>query len=217
MFTGLVLGVGTIQHVASLGSESRLTIHPHFPLETLVKGESIAVNGTCLSVETFDNKGFTAYASQETMRLTTLGTLRVGSKVNLERALALGDRLGGHIVSGHVDGIATITGITKAGSSRIIRLSFPEHFARHIIPKGSITLDGVSLTVNACGTDFLEVNVIPETQSTTTVGDWETGRQLNFETDIIGKYVERMLHPYTPQGNAAPSGVTFDFLRDNGF
>lgn len=217
MFTGLILGIGTIQHITTMGGESRLTIHPQCALGTLVKGESIAVNGTCLSVETFDSKGFTAYASGETMGLTTLGGLRVGSQVNLERALAMGDRLGGHIVSGHVDGIATITAITKAGSSRIIRLRFPERFARQIIPKGSITLDGVSLTVNACGSDFLEVNVIPETRNTTTVGAWRTGQQLNFETDIIGKYVERMIQAYAPQENAAPSGVTLDFLRENGF
>lgn len=215
MFTGLILGMGEVIRVAPGTGESRFGFRPLFPLSDWVKGESIAVNGVCLSVETFDKASFTAYASQETLRLSNLGELRQGSKVNLERALSLGDRLGGHMVSGHADGIAVVESIQDAGSSKRIRVSFPEQFASQVIPKGSVALDGISLTINACGPDFLEVNVIPETQETTTIGSWTTGRKLNFETDMIGKYVERMLSAW--KAAAPESRLTMDFLRENGF
>ena len=215
MFTGLVMGMGEVARITPGDGESRFAFRPLFPAPAWVKGESIAINGACLSVETFDKTSFTAYASRETLSRTNLGALSVGGRVNLERALAMGDRLGGHMVSGHVDGLAEVESIRKAGSSLIVRVRFPEEFSAQVIPKGSVALDGVSLTVNQCGPGFLEVNVIPETQQTTTVGSWTTGRQLNFESDLIAKYVERMLGPWretTPQ-----SRLTLDFLRDNGF
>lgn len=207
--------MGEVSRIVPGNGESRLTITTLFPPPAWVQGESIAVNGACLSVETFDKNAFTAYASQETLRLTNLGSLQPGRRVNLERALALGDRLGGHLVSGHVDGLAVIENIADAGASKLIRVRFPEEFAAQVIPKGSVTLDGISLTVNACGNDFIEVNVIPETQTATTVGAWKTGRKLNFETDVLGKYVERMLG--LRRQEAPESRLTLDFLRDNGF
>lgn len=215
MFTGLVIGMGEVTRIVPGLQESRFTFRPLFPAPAWVKGESIAVNGACLSVERFDHTSFTAYASQETLRLTNLSALSAGSRVNLERALALGDRLGGHMVSGHVDGLAELESVQKAGSSRILRVRFPEEFSPQVIAKGSVALDGVSLTVNHCGPGFLEVNVIPETQEATTVGTWTAGRQLNFETDMIAKYVERMLGPW--RGSAPESRLTMDFLRDHGF
>ena len=213
MFTGLVMGMGEVAAIAPGSGESRFTLRPLFSPPTWVKGESIAVNGVCLSVETFDAHSFTAYASQETLRLSNLGVLRRGGKVNLERALALGDRLGGHMVSGHADGTAVVESIRDAGSSKAIRVRFPEEFSPQVIAKGSVALDGVSLTINLCGTGFLEVNVIPETLQTTTIGFWKTGQILNFETDLIGKYVERMLHAW--KESPAQSRLTMDFLRDN--
>ena len=217
MFTGLVLGLGEIIQVSSSGSEARLCIAPKFPLHNLVKGESIAVNGACLSVETFTSSSFTVYASQETMRLTTLNSLSKGSLVNLERALALGDRLGGHMVSGHVDAVACIEKISPAGDSKQVALSFPEKFAKQVIAKGSVTLEGISLTINSCQGNVFEVNIIPETQKSTTVQFWQQGQKLNFETDIIGKYVEKMLTGYMPQNLAPESKITLDFLSKNGF
>ena len=215
MFTGLVIGMGEVTRVVSDRRESRFSFRPLFPAPAWVKGESIAVNGACLSVETFNQMSFTAYASQETLRLTNLSGLTVGSRVNLERALALGDRMGGHMVSGHVDGLADLEAIRDAGSSRVLRVRFPEVFSSQVITKGSVALDGISLTVNSCGSGFLEVNVIPETQDTTTMGSWVVGQKLNFETDMIAKYVERMLDAWR---NAAPeSRLTMDFLRENGF
>ncbi len=224
MFTGIVLGQGEVRSVQAMGRETRLTIRPMFPLSDYVTGESIAVNGTCLTVESFGADGFSAYASGESMRLTNLGALRTGSRVNLERALAMGDRLGGHIVSGHVDGMARVVAVRSAGLSRIYRLQFSPEFQGQIIPKGSVALDGISLTVNDCGPDFLEVNVIPETQKVTTIAQWSPGYSVNMETDVIGKYVRSMLAPW--QGDSAASSakqsgsagtITEEFLRRHGF
>jgi riboflavin synthase len=189
------------------------------------QGESIAINGACLTLETFNAGGFTAYASAETLARTNLGHLRQGDMVNLERALHVGDSLGGHLVSGHVDALAEVAHISASGSSLVLRLSFPSEFSRQIVAKGSVAVDGVSLTVNACGNDFFEVNVIPATQSGTTIAAWRAGRKINLETDLIGKYVERMLDARTkdatrfPENNPqeqADSGISaLDGLRRN--
>ena len=218
MFTGLVLGIGEVVRIQPQGEEARLTVRPRLAVTDWVKGESVAVNGVCLSVETFDSHTFSAYASKETMSLTNLKALAPGGQVNLERALRLADRLGGHLVSGHVDAQATLEAISPCGSSKVLRFHFPAHLAGQVIAKGSVTLDGISLTVNTCGTDFFEVNVIPETLGSTTAGQWQKGQQVNFETDIIGKYVERMLHVRGTPGESSPkSTMTLDFLREHGF
>jgi len=220
MFTGIIQGQGEVVAVEPMGGETRLRLRALFALDAIVKGESIATNGTCLTVETYGERWFTAYASSETMQRTNLGDLRQGARVNLERALAVGDRLGGHIVSGHVDCVAELRSITQAGLSKVYRLGFPSAFGPQVIPKGSVALDGISLTVNHCGPDFLEVNVIPETQGVTTIASWKPGTRVNMETDVIGKYVQNMLAPWnTPHtGEDAPSGrITLDFLRENGF
>ena len=225
MFTGLVHGQGRIETLQSDGKETRLLVQALYDLDQIVLGESIAVNGTCLTVESFGYRRFSAYASTETMQRTSLGALVPGSHVNLERALAVGDRLGGHIVSGHVDCVARVLSIRSVGESRCIRLNFPPDYQKEIIPKGSVTLDGISLTVNDCGSDFLEVNVIPETWKVTTVAQWKPGSPVNLETDIIGKYVRHMLttqpfsaqSPEQKQAPAANSGISLEYLRENGF
>ena len=215
MFTGLTASIGEVLRLVPGSGETRLSIRPTPAFAALQKGESIAVNGACLSVETFDAASFTAYASRETLSLTNLGALKPSDRVNLERALCLGDRLGGHMMSGHVDALADIESITSVGSSLRIRVRFPAMFGAQVIAKGSVALDGVSLTVNDCGEDFLEVNVIPETQTATTIGGWKPGRRVNFETDLIGKYVQRMLRP--TQDTPVSGGLTLDKLRDCGF
>jgi riboflavin synthase len=215
MFTGLVTGMGEVLRVIPDAGEARFVFRPLFPAPAWNKGESIAVNGACLSVEHFDALAFTAYASRETLSRTNLVRLRAGARVNLERALALGDRLGGHLVSGHVDGQAVIVSADRDGSSRRVRARFPEAFAAQVIAKGSVALDGVSLTINRCGPDFLEVNIIPETCGTTTAGAWAVGQSLNFESDMIAKYVERMLGPW--RDGPAPGRLTLDMLREQGF
>ena len=218
MFTGIIQGMGRVAAVDRSGSETRFTLRPDFALADYALGESIAVNGVCLTVETFGQGWFTAYASAETLSVTNLGALRVSSTVNLERALAMGDRLGGHIVSGHVDCLAEVVSVRQAGESRIYQLSFPAEFGTQVIPKGSVALDGISLTVNDCGRDYLEVNIIPATQRETTISGWTPGRRVNMETDVIGKYVQRMLAPWDGgQATTQPSKITPDFLKEHGF
>ncbi len=223
MFTGLIQGMGKVLGVDTRGQETRFSLQPLFELADIQLGESIAVNGVCLTVEKFSTGVFQAYASQETLRASSLGDLRMGHTVNLERALALGDRLGGHLVSGHVDCLATVASISPSGESRVYRLAFPAEYGPFVVPKGSVALDGISLTVNNCGADFLEVNIIPSTQRETTIASWNPGRKVNMETDLIGKYVQQMLAPWTGAGSAAPlpegtdSGLTEEFFRKYGF
>jgi riboflavin synthase len=218
MFTGIIQGLGRVAAMDRRGSETRFTVRPDFALTDYALGESIAVNGVCLTVETFGVGWFTAYASGETMSVTNLGGLGVSSAVNLERALAMGDRLGGHIVSGHVDCLADVLSIRQAGQSRIYRLNFPAAYSTQVIPKGSVALDGISLTVNDCGQGYLEVNIIPATQRETTISDWAQGRRINMETDVIGKYVQRMLEPWREgRSTGASSAITPDFLKEHGF
>lgn len=219
MFTGIVQCLGDV--IARRGSqkESRFVIKPREPFTGTEKGESIAVNGLCLTAESFENGAFTAYASEETLAVSSLNALAAGSAVNLERAVAVGTRLGGHIVSGHVDCVATVAAVTRRGDSTIFRLAFPGAMGHLIVPKGSITLDGVSLTVNECGRDFLTVNIIPETLQATILHTWKPGSSVNMETDVIGKYVAGILASgyLRAAGTAEPSGLTMDFLRKNGF
>ena len=218
MFTGLVMGMGRIEAADNRGAETRFRIRALFDLPGIEPGESIAVNGVCLTVETFGDNWFTVYASRETLSVSSLGALRVGSEANLERAMAMGDRFGGHIVSGHVDALAEVAEVRPAGESNIYRLTFDSAHGKYVIPKGSVALDGISLTVNGCGPDWLEVNIIPETQKATTISGWTPGRKVNMETDVIGKYVERMVAPWAGTGkDETPSGITMDYLREHGF
>lgn len=235
MFTGIIQGQGEISSLRKTGAECRLAIRPLFILPDVIDGESIAVNGACLSVESHSRDAFTAYASAETLARTTLGALRNGDLVNLERALALGDRLGGHLVSGHVDCLATVRDVRPAGQSLRCRLEFPADFGPEVIAKGSVALDGISLTVNDCGPDFLEVNIIPDTQKRTTMRQWRPGARVNMETDLIGKYVRSLLGPWSgitgatgvpgktgrTDGSAAATearaGVSRELLLRNGF
>lgn len=203
MFTGIIQCEGEVLAARQEGEERRFSIRPLAPLAGVTDGESIAVNGACLSVESHSHEAFTAYASGETVARTTLGALTAGARVNLERALALGDRLGGHLVSGHVDCVAVVRSIERRGQSLCCRMTFPAGFGREVIPKGSVALDGISLTVNACGGDFLEVNVIPDTRRRTTMRAWRPGSRVNMETDLVGKYVARLLGPWQYVGQHA--------------
>ena len=225
MFTGIIQGQGEVLALRDSGTERRFTLRPRFSLPAIVDGESIAINGACLSVETHGEAVFTVYASAETLSRTTLGSLKTGDSVNMERALALGDRLGGHLVSGHVDCLATVRSVTGAGQSLCCRLNFPQEYAPEVIAKGSVTLDGISLTVNDRGPDFLEVNIIPDTQKRTTMRHWRPGTLVNMETDLIGKYVRSLLGPWQPEGagaaanakSAPAAGLSREILLRNGF
>lgn len=220
MFTGLIEGQGRIEGMERRGGDMLFRFHPLFAWEAPEIGESVACNGVCLTMETWIPAGpsFTAFASAETLSCSNLGWLSVGGLVNMERAMAMGERFGGHIVSGHVDTVARVESVRPVGDSRCIRLAFAEDWSSQIVPKGSVTLDGISLTVNDCGPGFLEVNIIPETWRVTTVALWKTGSAVNLETDIIGKYVKHLMQPYAAGRSKAPEErVTMDFLRRNGF
>lgn len=221
MFTGLVQGQGRIEAMERRGGDMLFRFHPLFSWDRPKIGESVACNGVCLIMETWISArpSFTAFASAETLSCSNLGGLVVGAFVNMERAMAMGERFGGHIVSGHVDTVAHVESVRPVGQSRCIRLAFAPEWSDQIVSKGSVTLDGISLTVNDCGPGFLEVNVIPETWRVTTVALWRPGSAVNLETDVIGKYVKHLMQPYVASGEAgaAEERVTMDFLRRNGF
>ena len=223
MFTGIIQCLGDVLSRRGSAREARLVIKPRAPFANPEIGESVAVNGVCLTAESFADGAFTAYASGETLSRSTLADLRPGWEVNLERAVAVGDRLGGHIVSGHVDCLATVAAVDNRGDSTVFRLAFPATMGHLIVPKGSVALDGISLTINECGPDYLTVNIIPETKRATVVRNWKTGDAVNMETDVIGKYVARMVEvgytgrPVTAEPLPESSKVTVEFLRENGF
>ena len=191
MFTGIVTATGTLMSVTDKGDRI-LRIGADWDCTTLDIGASVSHSGICLTVLSRDADGYEVAASGETMRVTTLGEWQVGHKVNLERALRVGDELGGHIVSGHVDGMATVLSVTAAGDSHEVWFRAPDGLSRFVAAKGSVSLDGVSLTVNEVrGTDF-SINVIEHTWSVTTLGSLREGQQVNMEIDMLARYVARL-------------------------
>ena len=196
MFTGLIEAIGQLRSVAELGGDVRLWIASNTLDCTDVKiGDSIAVNGVCLTVVLLEADAFALDVSNETLACTTLGTWREGRRVNLEKALRLSDRLGGHLVSGHVDGIATALSIDADARSSRWRFTLPERLARYVAVKGSIAVDGVSLTVNTVDADSFGVNLIPHTLANTAFGVTAVNDSVNLEIDLMARYAERLLLP----------------------
>ncbi|ALC05999.1 Riboflavin synthase [Corynebacterium deserti GIMN1.010] len=193
MFTGIVEELGSIAEVDYLGDSIRMSIAASTVLEGVHLGDSISVNGVCLTVASFDDGHFVADLMQETLDRSSLGTLGVGSKVNLERATAAGGRLGGHIMQGHVDATTTLISRTSSENWDVLRFALPANLARYVVEKGSIALNGTSLTVSSLGEDWFEVSLIPTTLRDTTHGDLAVGDVVNIEVDVIAKYVERMM------------------------
>jgi riboflavin synthase len=194
MFTGIVEDVGKVREIKIKSKDVLFIIQvKHIDAGEIGLGESIAVNGTCLTVISSGKNNFTVEASHETLKRTNLSKLKVGSKVNLERALKIGGRLGGHIVNGHVDGIGKVESIEKRGKSIEIWFSLPEALSRYVVEKGSIAVDGVSLTINAVNGNRFSVNIIPYTQDATIFAELRPGDLVNIECDIIGKYVEKFV------------------------
>ena len=212
MFTGIVEGLGEVVKKTPLARGIRLEIRAPFDLSDTNLGDSIAVNGACLTVVALQGESFAVDVSPETLRRTTLGGLTPGTKVNLERALRLGDRLGGHLVSGHVDGIGEVLWREERGEFIFFGLKLPPGLSRYVIEKGSIAIDGISLTVNSVQGDEIQLAIIPHTAQITTMGFRRPGDKVNIEVDLIGKYVERLLAPYK-----SSSGLTEEFLLEHGF
>ena len=195
MFTGLVEEVGRVEELQPQGDAVRLSIAATTVLGDAQLGDSIAVNGVCLTVAELGDKAFTADVMQESLNRSALGQLQVGDVVNLERALLPTTRLGGHIVQGHVDATATLLTRTPSEHWDVLRFSLPQQLGRYVVEKGSITVQGTSLTVAALGEDYFEVSLIPTTLRDTVFGSLEPGAVVNLEVDVVAKYVEKMLHP----------------------
>lgn len=216
MFTGLIEEVGTIDHIKRGADSSQITINSLIVIKDINIGDSISTNGICLTVIDFNTQSFTVDVMSETLKVTNLGTLLKGDKVNLERALRLQDRLGGHLVSGHVDGIGEIVDLKSEDNAKIITVSTQSKLLRYIIYKGSIAIDGISLTVFYVDDSIFKVSVIPHTNSITTLLDKNVGDTVNLECDIIGKYIEQLIKP-TDAKDKSKADISINFLRENGF
>ena len=217
MFTGLILGKGTVLEKRSSGSGMIFTLESDFDLTGPEEGESIAVNGVCLTAKNIGSRKFTVDVSPESLSRTNLGKLSVGSKVNLERALRLSDRLGGHMVSGHVDAVSTV--LEKRPVQNFVQFTFriPAGLGKYIIEKGSIAIDGTSLTVNNCDDKTFSIVVIPHTLEVTLLGTLREGDSVNIEVDLIGKYVEKMLQADPGNPVKSQGGINPEFLAKHGF
>jgi riboflavin synthase len=193
MFTGLIEDVGIVRGLTVDGDRARLTIEAHVVSADLPVGDSVAVNGVCVTATDIADGMFSVDLMRETLRVTALGALHEGTRVNLERAMRVGDRLGGHLVQGHVDAVATIVGIESAPGTTTVTLRVPTDLMRYLVVKGSICLSGVSLTVGAIEGDVVRIGLIPHTLAATNLGDLQVGDRVNVEVDVIAKYVEQML------------------------
>jgi riboflavin synthase len=211
MFTGIIKAKGSITALERRGGDVRLSVQSEdLPFRTYEIGESIAVNGVCLTAVALHEDGFDTDVSVETLDVTSLGSLAVGSAVNLEPSLSLGDRLGGHLVSGHVDCLGTVTSVESDARSIRVAIEIPAEFARYVARKGSVTVDGVSLTVNEVLGNVFEVNIIPHTAEVTIIGGYAAGSRVNIEVDLLARYLERLLAK-------DEGGMTMDFLKEHGY
>ena len=209
MFTGIVEGLGKVVRLAMKGADAALEVEAAFDLSEVSLGDSIAVNGACLTVTSKTAKTFTADVSAESLGKTTLKFLQAGHQVNLEKSLRVGGFLGGHFVLGHVDGAGRILSKTQKSGSMIFAIEADETLSRYIVEKGSVAIDGISLTVNKLEKGRFYVNIIPHTAANTTLTGKKEGEWVNIETDILGKYVEKLLQ--------TPRGIDKSFLAEHGF
>lgn len=214
MFTGLIEEIGSVRRVVSGAEWGSIAIACKDILPRTKIGDSIAVNGVCLTVTTLQKDGFTADVMAETLRRSDLGALRQGDPVNLERAMAADGRFGGHIVAGHVDGTGTLARKKQEGNAMVLTIAADPAILYEIVEKGSITIDGVSLTVVSVNQEAFTVSIIPHTGAQTILLDKKTGDPVNLETDVIAKYIRRFT---TPQKEEKKSGLTLSFLQENGF
>ena len=216
MFTGIIQGRGKVVSFRSVRGGLAFEFEAGFEIDNPEEGESIAVNGACLTAYNFSANRFTVDVSPESLSRTTLGDLGVGNTVNLERALMLSDRLGGHIVSGHVDCVGSLAALKREGDFTILEFKVPPDNDRYIIEKGSITVDGISLTVNQCSKGHFSVSIIPHTMQMTTLAELKSGGKVNIEVDIIGKYVEKLLAE-KKDGDDSEIVINRGYLAEKGF
>jgi riboflavin synthase len=217
MFTGIIEGLGTLVGMRAAGEASIITVAADFDLAGTRIGDSIAVNGACLTATTLAGNRFTADVSPETLSKTTFGAAKIGQRVNLERALRLSDRLDGHLVSGHIDGLGHLESRERAATAIVLRFGAPPELTRYMIVKGSVAVDGVSLTINRCDDQGFTVSIIPHTAQMTTIGLKAEGDAFNIETDLIGKYVERFLTRGKAPAPEPGRGIDMAMLAKSGF
>ena len=215
MFTGIIEELGTVERVTRGRVSAVIAIRAEHILSDLKIGDSVAVNGVCLTATGLTGHGFTADVMHETLDRSALAGLGPGSRVNLERAMAANGRFGGHIVAGHVDGVGTIAAIEKDDNAIWFTITAPAQVLRYVVEKGSIAIDGISLTVARVETDLFAVSVIPHTAAVTLLGQRRTGDRVNLESDLVGKYVERLLRPAPEE--KGQSRLTMEFLTQHGF
>jgi riboflavin synthase len=211
MFTGIIEDIGIISDISKSGGKWEFCIKTVLEDRGIHEGDSVAIDGVCLTATRLEKGIFYADASLETLSLTTLKDKKTGSRVNIERAMVSDGRFGGHFVMGHVDGIGTITNISKAGDSIRIEVEIPSDLSRYIVRKGSVAIDGISLTVNEQRDNIFSVNIIPFTSSKATIGEKSVRDKVNIETDIIGKYIESFMN------NVGKKGITMNLLYEQGF
>ena len=216
MFTGIIEEVGVIKSIRMGAQSAVITIEAEKVLEDIHLGDSIAMNGVCLTVTSFDSHSYSVDIMHESLKRTNLGSMKSGSRVNLERAMAADGRFGGHIVAGHVDGTGKITSMEKDDNAVWIYIQAEPSVLKYIVEKGSITIDGISLTVAKVDEKSFAVSVIPHTGTHTTLLEKKPGDTVNLENDVIGKYVEKLLN-YQEKENKPSSRITMEFLRENGF
>jgi len=217
MFTGIIEGLGTITELRQSDQGKRLALEADFVLDHTKIGDSISVSGACLTVVAIEGKCFKVDVSPETLARTTFGRSKIGDRVNLERALRLSGRIDGHLVSGHIDGMGTIKHKKNTGNAVIVTIGVPESLSRYMIKKGSVAVDGISLTINNCGRDSFDVSIIPHTAKLTTIGFNKVGDLVNIETDMIGKYVERFVTERQYNDKETGKSVDMEFLAKTGF
>lgn len=216
MFTGIIQAQGQVRHIETRQGDWRLSVDVgDLDMSDVQLGDSIATNGVCLTAVALDNSSFVADVSAESLKVTTLGELTVGTKLNLEKALRLQDRLGGHLVSGHVDGVGVVKSIQADARSWRYQIEAPLDIARYIAQKGSVCINGISLTVNGVDQCVFDVNIVPHTRAETNIIDWKEGSRVNLEVDLLARYLERLLTG--PQANNSKKPLTPEFLASNGF
>lgn len=216
MFTGIVEEMGVVRHLEKNLSGSRLRILAETVLNDMNPGASISVNGVCVTVVAVDGQEFAVDISPETLAVTTLGMLEPGIPVNLERAMKLSDRIGGHLVSGHVDGVGVIVARKQMGNALVLTIEAAQELLRYCVPKGSITVDGISMTINEVHDRTFALTVIPHTGTVTTLGLKQEGDRVNLEADLIGKYVERLLQDRGKLPSKPAPVIDQDYLRSRG-
>jgi len=217
MFTGIIEELGKIKSAKKSGNSVALTLDASVVLSDVKLGDSIAVNGVCLTVTSFNTKSFTADVMPETMSRTNLGSLNMGAKVNMERALRVGDRLGGHMVSGHIDGLGEVVGTKRDDNAIWVTIAAPKNILKYIIEKGSIAIDGISLTVAYVDDEVFKVSIIPHTQDETTLCSLPSGAKVNLENDLTAKYIEKFIYHKDDEPKEKKSSISMDMLMENGF